>query len=112
MVTKETFSQLALSFPETTEQPHFDKISFRVGKKIFATLHAERNEAYVKLSLIDQDAFSSFNRSIIYPIPNKWGSLGWTQLELARLPEEMTMDLLTQAYCEVAPKKLAEAVRK
>jgi hypothetical protein len=34
MVTIELFEETALSFPETSVQPHFEKTSFRVGKKI------------------------------------------------------------------------------
>jgi hypothetical protein len=34
------FKALAISFPEVSvEAPHFDKTSFRVKKKIFATLN-------------------------------------------------------------------------
>ena len=34
----ETARRFALSLPETTEQPHFEKSSFRVKGKIFATV--------------------------------------------------------------------------
>ena len=37
MVTIDIFRKLALSFPEATEGPHFEKTSFRGKKKIFAT---------------------------------------------------------------------------
>jgi hypothetical protein len=45
MVDIATFRQLARSFPETSEQPHFEKPSFRVGKKIFATLDLKNEVA-------------------------------------------------------------------
>lgn len=32
MVTFETVRKMALSYPETTEEPHFEKTSFRVKK--------------------------------------------------------------------------------
>ena len=38
MVSVETFRQLALAFTEAVEAPHFEKASFSVTKKIFATL--------------------------------------------------------------------------
>ena len=38
MVTVGTFRQMALSLPGAVELPHFDRASFRVNKKIFATL--------------------------------------------------------------------------
>ncbi len=38
MVTVGTFRQMALSHQGAVELPHFDRISFRLNKKIFATL--------------------------------------------------------------------------
>jgi YjbR len=105
MVSINTFRKLALSFRETTEQPHFEKPSFRVAKKIFATYDDKNNTACIKLSEIDQDVFSSYNKDIIYPIPNKWGKQGWTFINLKMIPKKMFIDALTTAYNEVAFKK-------
>lgn len=102
---------MALSFPEVTEEPHFEKTSFRVKKKIFVTYDPALNRASVKLSVIDQDVFSSANNAIIYPIPNKWGKQGWTFIEMPFVHKDLFIDAVTTAYCEVAPKKLAEQVR-
>jgi hypothetical protein len=83
MVDIETFRELALSFSETTEQPHFEKTSFRT-KKIFATLDVKNNRACLLLSEMDQSVFCSFDKSIIYPVPNKWGKQGATFVELKK----------------------------
>ena len=99
------FRKLALSFPGTNEQPHFEKTSFRIGKKIFATLDEKNNRACLKLSEIDQDVFSTFDKSIIYPVPNKWGKQGWTFVELAKVKAAMCKDALTTAYREKKTKK-------
>ncbi|GAB4011107.1 MmcQ/YjbR family DNA-binding protein [Spirosoma sp. KCTC 42546] len=112
MINLDLIRQVALSLPETTEQPHFEKPSFKVGKKIFATYNGPHNRVCVKLSEIDQDVFSTFDSSIIYPVPNKWGKQGWTLINLANVPEETLVDALTMAYCEVAPKKLAMIVKQ
>lgn len=111
MVTINTFRKMALSFPETTEGPHFEKTSFRVKKKIFATYDDTKKRASIKLSEIDQDVFSSFDRATIFPVDNKWGKQGWTIIELSKVNIEIFEDALKTAYCEVAPKKLAEQVR-
>ena len=37
MVSIDGFRKICLSFPNTMEQPHFEKTSFRVNKKIFAS---------------------------------------------------------------------------
>ena len=41
---------IALSFPNTTELPHFEKTSFRVKNKIFVIYDEKNNRACVKLS--------------------------------------------------------------
>ena len=111
MVTLETLRKLALSFPETTEEPHFEKTSFRVKKKIFATYDDKNKRACIKLSEINQDVFASADRKIIYPVDNKWGKQGWTLIEMNKVNKGLFKDALTTAYCEIAPKKLADQIR-
>ena len=111
MVSIDTFRKLALSFPEATEEPHFEKISFKVKKKIFATYDHENKRACIKLSEIDQDVFSAADKTIIFPVDNKWSKQGWTLIEMSKVRKELFIDALTTAYCEVAPKKLADQVR-
>lgn len=110
MIKIDVFRKLALSFPETTENAHFEKISFRVKKKIFATYDDLNKRACIKLSEIHQNVFSSVDKSIICPVNNKWGKQGWTNIELSKISKALFIDALTTAYCEVAPKKLVEQI--
>lgn len=112
MVKEHVCRKLALSFPEVSEKPHFEKLSFRIANKIFATLNLKENRICVKLPEIEQDIFSSFDRNVIWPVPNKWGKMGWTLVDLGQIREDMLLDILTTAYCEVAPKRLAEKINK
>ena len=73
MVTLDAARKAALSFPGTEEKSHFGKPDFRVKKKIFAVLHEDKNLMMVKLSVIDQNVFCSFDKEIIYPVPGGWG---------------------------------------
>jgi predicted DNA-binding protein (MmcQ/YjbR family) len=107
MVTIEQARQLALAFEETEELPHFEKASFRVKKKIFATLDSKLNRCALKLTETDQSVFSAFDPAVIYPIPNKWGKQGWTFVELKKVRKDLFLDALTCSYCTVAPSKLA-----
>ena len=66
MVSIETVRQLALSFPETDEHPHFERKAFRVKKKIFATLSEKDMTVSLKLTLHDQSVFCAFDKSVIY----------------------------------------------
>ena len=104
MVVVETFREIALSFPGASEQPHFEKTSFRIGKKIFATLDLKKNQACLKLNEIDQDVFSAFDRSVIFPVPNKWGKQGWTFFNLQEVRKDLLTDALSTAHAEVMSK--------
>ncbi|MFI5129925.1 MAG: MmcQ/YjbR family DNA-binding protein [Chitinophagales bacterium] len=108
MVTIDSVRQLALSFPETDEHPHFERIAFRVKKKIFATLSEKDSTLNLKLTLVDQSVFCAFDNSIIYPVPGGWGRQGATTVNLKKVKKYMLKDALTTAYCTVAPPKLAE----
>jgi predicted DNA-binding protein (MmcQ/YjbR family) len=112
MVSIDTFRKLALSFPEVTEEPHFEKTSFRVKKKIFATYDEIKERACIKLSEIDQDVFSSADKTIVFPVDNKWGKQGWTLIEMSKVRKELFIEALTTAYCEIAPKKLSDQIRQ
>jgi predicted DNA-binding protein (MmcQ/YjbR family) len=111
MISINLFRELALSFPETTEEPHFEKISFRVKKKIFATYNAAVHRACVKLSAIDQDVFCKTNLNIIFPVDNLWGKQGWTLIDMNDINEAVFIDALTTAYCQVAPARLANKIK-
>lgn len=104
MVSSEIMRQLALSLKGAEELPHFEKTSFRVKKKIFATLDVKNNRACLKLSLADQSVFYAFDKSVIYPVPNAWGKQGWTFVELKKVRKDLFTDALTCAYNEVAQK--------
>jgi hypothetical protein len=112
MVRLETVHELALAFPETDTHPHFNRIAFRVRKKIFATLSEKENTLNLMLSVVDQSVFCAFDREIIYPVPGGWGKKGATTVNLARIKLPMLRDALTVAYCNIAPPKLAEPFRR
>ncbi|MBK7811101.1 MAG: MmcQ/YjbR family DNA-binding protein [Saprospiraceae bacterium] len=102
---------LALSFPETHEEPHFENISFKVNKKIFATYDEKLNQLCLKLSEIDQNVFSDIHKNGIYPVPNKWGKSGWTFVKMDVVDHEIITDALIAAYCQVAPKKFQDLLK-
>ncbi|HVX51087.1 MAG TPA: MmcQ/YjbR family DNA-binding protein [Chitinophagaceae bacterium] len=74
--TIEAFRKLALSLPQAEEKAHFDLPSFRVGNKIFATIHAKPGRVMIKLSPVDQSVFCRADTIAIYPVPGYWGKGG------------------------------------
>ena len=111
MVSIDHAGELALSFEEAVEQPHFEKTSFRVRKKIFATLDIEKRQVIVKLSEVGQSVFSDFGKNAIYPAQGGWERQGWTIIELDKVYEEMFRDALMISYINVAPQKLGDKYR-
>ena len=105
-MTIEEFKEIALSFPQTIANPHFDRTAFKVEKKrIFATLHEPSNSANIKFNAIDQSVFSTINKAFVYPISNEWGLQGWTTFELSELPKKLVQDALNTAYLNVLKPK-------
>lgn len=104
MMDIEIARQIALSFPDVEEYDHFGRPAFkRKGKRTFATLWPSENRMMVKLSLIDQSVFNSFDASIFYPVPNKWGPKGATLIELSKVRPNMLGDAIKAAW-ETASK--------
>ena len=99
MIAIETARQITLALPHTEEYDHFGRPAFKIkGKRTFATLWPAENRMMVKLSLIDQSVFNSFDASVFYPVPNKWGLQGATFVELSKVRLDMLTDAINTAY--------------
>jgi len=98
MVTVGTFRQMALSLNDVVELPHFDRVSFRVNKKIIATLDEKKKIAVLMFSPLQQSVFCAFDKTVIYPVPGGWGRKGCTVFELGKVKKAMLMDALHVAY--------------
>jgi hypothetical protein len=105
-MTPAAFRKLALSMPGATESPHFERASFRIGTKIFATLKADGSEAMIPVKplyrcyeLIEAhpDQFFSFGTWT-----QKLGSLG---IHLKAVDAKTVKPLLVEAHERIAPKK-------
>ncbi|MCD6018070.1 MAG: hypothetical protein K0S53_1191 [Bacteroidetes bacterium] len=112
MVSVDHFIKIALSFDSAEQQAHFDKPSFRVNKKIFATLDIKTQKVVVKLSEVEQSVFSAYDQTIIYPVKGTWGKQGWTEVELKKVRKSVLNDLLKTSYQNVAPKKSLNKLNK
>jgi hypothetical protein len=105
MVSTDGFRKMALSFPDAVEMPHFDRASFRINNRIFATMPEHKQIAVLMLSPLQQSVFCTFDKTIIYPVPGGWGRQGSTIFELAKVKKNMLLDALHLAYCEKASKQ-------
>jgi hypothetical protein len=105
MVSPIEFRNFALALPDTIELPHFDLTSFRIKKKIFATLSEKDNRAMVSLSPLSQSVFCAYDQTVFYPVPGGWGKKGATYVNLPKVKKVMLKDALKTAYTETAAKR-------
>lgn len=103
MISAETLREMALSLPGSAEEPHFEKPSFRVKKRIFATLDLKKHLLCVKFTEMEQSVFA-YDPAVIYPVPNAWGKQGWTYIDLKKVKKGVLKDALKAAYENVIKK--------
>ncbi|MBX2923836.1 MAG: MmcQ/YjbR family DNA-binding protein [Chitinophagaceae bacterium] len=105
-MTKNEFTDLALSFPWTASCLHFERIGFKItGKRMFATYLEKDNSANIFLTPEEQGVFCKIHAGI-YPVPNKWGEKGATTFLLDKVPKAIVAEALLSAYNTILkPKK-------
>ena len=77
-MTAEEFRALALALPGTAEAPHVDRAAFKV-KRIYATLSKAGDSVNLNLSPEEQAHYSHMLPQVFAPVPNAWGTRGWTR---------------------------------
>jgi predicted DNA-binding protein (MmcQ/YjbR family) len=107
MITLEYIRKTALALEEVEEGAHFEKVAFRVRKKVFATVDLVKNKTVLKLSDVDQSVFVKYRPGVIYPVAGGWGKQGWTVFKMKQLRKDLFKDALVTSYCHVAPKSLS-----
>jgi len=98
---------MALSFPNTEQVPHFERLGFKImGRRMFATYLESNNTANIFLTPEEQKLFCKMDSKNIYPVPNKWGDKGATTFDLNHIAKEFVLEGLASAYNEILkPKK-------
>jgi hypothetical protein len=108
-VTAEQFRRLALTFPEAYESSHMEHPDFRVrGGKIFATLSPGEKSGMVKLTPEQQDEFVHAQPEVFEPVKGEWGRGGATSVRLKSATKATLRPAMAAAWCNAAPKKLAQ----
>jgi hypothetical protein len=102
MASGEDLRRIALSLPDVTEAPHFDRLAFRVSR-IFTTLAADRKSANVRFSPDEQALKCLTAPEIFTPLKGGWGAQGWTRAELAAINERELRAALEAAWRYAQP---------
>jgi hypothetical protein len=98
---------LAMTMPEASESPHFENTSFRVAKKIFATMgEGDGARAVVKLTSDQQAMMCEVRPDVFSAVPGRWGEQGWTRIALETCDAETLRHALGMSWRNVAPKRL------
>lgn len=104
MADADDFRRIALSFPGAEERAHMGHPDFRVGGKIFATLHAaEKDRGAVMLLPEQQELAMAAEPEAFTPAAGAWGRGGSTVVSLAEASDEWLERTLTWAWRKRAP---------
>ena len=105
-MTPAALRKFALSIAEAHEEPHFERTSFRVGKKIFATITRDGSEAMVKLPVADDaEALIASDPEVFFSYgvwTTKNGALG---VRLKLVKAVVMLRLVSEAWATIAPKR-------
>ena len=106
-MTPNEFRELALSFPGAIESAHMHHPDFRVGGRIFATLHyPNKDSAMVKLPRDEQREFMRSNPDVFQPAKGAWGRQGSTIVYLPATTIDVVREALTAGWRNTAPKRV------
>jgi hypothetical protein len=90
--------KLALSLPGSYEEPHFDRASFRVNKRIFATMPPSGKEAMVKLTPDEALSLIEGEGDVFFAYGGFTTAFGALGVRLDRVPDDLLKDLVAQAW--------------
>ncbi len=97
----------ALSLPEAQEHSHLGRPDLRVRNRIFLTLPEDDRSVNLKTTPI---ALDMLVRTDPYAFKDVWGGR-WVRVDLAKVSPDEVRDLVIEAYCLAAPRRLAAQAR-
>jgi hypothetical protein len=106
----ETFRRIALGMKDAVESAHMGHPDFRVGGRIFATLHADRQWGMVKLTPDQQRSLTSEHPGVFAPESGAWGRQGCTRVRLDAVDQDTLGEAITLAW-QNATRKPVRAKR-
>jgi hypothetical protein len=100
--------RLAMALPEVTQQPHFDRASFRVAGKIFATVAPDGASVNVFVDDATREIMTTVDPKAFETL--WWGKkIAGLKVDLAAAKSRDLRALLRAAWERKAPKKLLAA---
>lgn len=114
MRTQEDIRRLALSLPQAEEHPHFDRPSFRIAGKIFATLPPpagpdDQRVVLLRIPPVLKEALAVSDADSMVSLGN-WEKPNNMQVAIGRVDWDKLEGLVRLAWREAAPKKLLKTL--
>ena len=111
--------KICLALPEAHEVEAWGEPTFRVRNKLFAMYAASNNHhggdrpaLWIKCTHVNQDLLMQSDADRYFSPPYV-GPSGWVGVYLDKRPDWRALaDIVCDAYCLTAPKKLASALRE
>src|SRR5262245_5312727 len=92
------FRRIVLAMEGAEEGEHMGHPDFRVGERIFATLHDDRAFAMVGLTPEQQEHFVRAHPEAFEPESGAWGRAGSTKVRLSAVDEDTLGAAVTLAW--------------
>jgi hypothetical protein len=106
----EQVRRIAMALPSVTEEPHFDYSSFRVGRKIFATVPPDGEHLHVFVDEEQRQIALALEPAAVEILP--WGKrVVGLRVSLPAVSLALVRKLLTEAWSRKAPKTLVAALQ-
>ena len=104
-MTAKDFRRIALGLTDASEGAHMGHPDFRVGGRIFATLHPDLKGGMVKLTPEQQREFVGSYPDVFEPEKGAWGLQGCTAVRLSAAGEETVGEAMTLAWRNCREKR-------
>lgn len=108
-MTLEQVRKIALALPETTEEPHFDRTSFRVRGKIFVTARVGDEHVHVFVGDAHREPALALHPDCMEKLV--WGGkVVGLRIRIDAVRDDDLQDLIMAAWSGKAPRSLLRQI--
>ncbi|GAA3104244.1 MmcQ/YjbR family DNA-binding protein [Streptosporangium carneum] len=105
-MSPDEFLRIASALPEVELAQHSEEwVGLRVRGKGFGYLSEAKRTAQLKATLAEQAAMVGDNPEV-YGLSWTSGQFGWVEVRLAKADPEELVEVITDAWCLTAPRRL------
>ncbi|MGJ6964600.1 MmcQ/YjbR family DNA-binding protein [Streptosporangium sp. G11] len=107
-VSVDEFLEMLKKLPEVKQSDGGDWISLKVRDKGFGYLWEKTETVGLKATIEEQIALVA-ERPEVFEVQFTMGRFGWVVVHLAKIDADELFELVTEAWCLTAPKRLIDA---